>query len=401
MARRPSADPTIGERIKTRRLLRDWSIRYAADRAGISHTTWSRIERGLMSADNRFLVADIAAALECGVAELTGQPIAAPDEDAVAAQAAVNGIRQALVEADLDEDPVTEPRPTPELARETELVAVLRRRCDYAGAGRLLPRLIRELHAATHGPDRRDALRLLVEATFTASGVVRYVASPAESWLASERCWQAAQALGDPVYVALALYERAHAATGCGSYSRGLTLARRGVNELQRDTSAPGALEMLGQLYLTCAFAALGDHRTDESAALVAEAEQIANRTGDTDTLHLMFGPTNTRFWQVSMETDGGDPGRAVEIARQTTPTLVDSPSRQVSFYADTARALARVRRDREAIRYLLIAERLAPARVHSSALTRETARGLLDRAQRRAGGMELRALCERMHITA
>ena len=37
---------TVGERIRARRLLRGWSMRYAASRAGVSHATWSRIERG-------------------------------------------------------------------------------------------------------------------------------------------------------------------------------------------------------------------------------------------------------------------------------------------------------------------------------------------------------------------
>ena len=38
----------MGARIRTRRLLHSWSVRFAAGRAGISHATWSRIERGLL-----------------------------------------------------------------------------------------------------------------------------------------------------------------------------------------------------------------------------------------------------------------------------------------------------------------------------------------------------------------
>src|SRR5690348_4590231 len=70
---------TVGERIKARRLLRNWSVRYAASRAGISHATWSRIERGQQAADNRFVLADIAAALECSSAELVGVSVPAAD----------------------------------------------------------------------------------------------------------------------------------------------------------------------------------------------------------------------------------------------------------------------------------------------------------------------------------
>lgn len=400
MARRPTPDPTIGERIRTRRQLRGWSIRHAADRAGIAHTTWSRIERGLLSADNRFTVADIATALECSVTDLTGHPALTADDTSAAAQATVTGVRQALAEIDLDDPPMVNPRPLQQLAADTALVGDLRHRCDYAGAGRMLPDLLRELHAATHGPHRAEALRLLVAATFAAGGTVRYVGGPAEYWVAAERCWQAGHATEDPVLIGLGSYERAHAATACGAYGRAWALARQAAEDLETRADCEAKFVMLGQLHLTAAFAALGDHRSGDAPDLMSEAERLAERTGDTDTLRLMFGPTNVRFWRVSMDTDAGDPGQAVATARETVPTRVASASRQVAFYMDYARALTRVRRDKEAVRTLVHAERLAAVRVHSSPLMRETVRCLLDRAQRRAGGTELRALCERMGVT-
>src|SRR6266508_778434 len=112
MPRRPSPDTTIGERIRTRREMRGWSVRYAASRAGISHATWSRIENGRQGADNRFVLADIAAALECSVAELAnGAPAAVTDRSLVTARANVYAVREALVESDLDEPPSVEVPP--------------------------------------------------------------------------------------------------------------------------------------------------------------------------------------------------------------------------------------------------------------------------------------------------
>jgi transcriptional regulator with XRE-family HTH domain len=186
MRRRPSPDTTIGERIRDRRLQRSWSIRHAADRAGISHATWSRIERGLQTADNRFVVADIAAALECSVAELVGAvKSAVADHDLISAQASVYAIREALLEAAPDERPTVDAPPLDELEREAALVGELRSRCDYAGAGRRLPALIRGLHAATGGLDR-EALSLMVRVSQMASTTCRYVGYPAEAWLAAE-----------------------------------------------------------------------------------------------------------------------------------------------------------------------------------------------------------------------
>src|SRR4051794_12453707 len=132
MTPRPYSQLTIGERIQARRLLRGWSVRYAASRAGVSHATWSRIERGRQAADNRFTLADIAAALECSPADLAGMSVPAAGRAAMAAQVAVYGMRQALVDVDLSQGCVGPARPGAELARRVALVDPLRQAADYA-----------------------------------------------------------------------------------------------------------------------------------------------------------------------------------------------------------------------------------------------------------------------------
>jgi transcriptional regulator with XRE-family HTH domain len=460
----PTAQPTVGARIQARRLLRGWSIRYAASRAGISHTTWSRIERGLIAADNRFMLAGLATALECSPAELAGVPVPATDRAAVAAHAAVHAIRLSLVDLDLSAPPPPSPsipptpsdppapsapatpsgppahstpatpsgpparstqashsRPAtpsgptahsgppahplpaalPEMSRALELLDALRQACDYAGAARLIPGLLRDLHAATAGPDRATALRRLCDVTFIASSVLRNLGHPADAWLGAERCHDAAIRTGDPVLLGYAAYARAGAATACGAFGRGLTLASRAVDDLSAvGRDIPGRLAMLGSLQLICAYATRGLDRLDDSRAWSAESAALAAHTGETTTMGLYFGPTNVGIWRIGIEVDGGDPGRAAEIARTVDPNVIPAGFRQVFFYADTARALARLRgRDQDAIRFLLIAERVAPQHVYTSALARETSRALLDRSRRAAGGPALRGLCERLQI--
>jgi transcriptional regulator with XRE-family HTH domain len=393
-------DPSIGERIRARRLMRGWSVRHAADRAGVSHATWSRIERGRQAADNRFVLADIAAALECSPADLAGVPVPVTDRAAMAAQTGVYAIRQALVDADLSEPPARPAPPLAELNRTAALIDTLRQACDYAGAARLLPDLMRGLHAATSGPDRGAALRMLCEATFIASSVVRNLGHPADAWLGAERCRDAAEATEDPVLLGYAAFARASAATACGSYVRSEAIAGRAVDELRPHLSAPGALEMLGTLELVCAYASRGRRRFAESRAWADEAAALAERTGETTTRGLYFGPANVGIWRIGIEVDGDDPGRAAHIAAATDPAAIPANFRQVFYYADAARAFARLRgRDRDAIRYLLTAERIAPQHVHSSAFARETTRALLERSRMRAGGAELRGLCARMHV--
>src|SRR5262249_44739831 len=122
MPRPPSPDTTIAERIRDRRKARNWSVRYAADRAGLAASTWSRIERGLLSADNRFVLADIARALECPITDLvSGAAAPATDRNLVSAQARVYAIREALLEADLDERPTVAEPSLAKLERDTEL----------------------------------------------------------------------------------------------------------------------------------------------------------------------------------------------------------------------------------------------------------------------------------------
>ena len=396
----PNSELTIGERIQARRLLRGWSVRYAASRSGISHASWSRIERGRQAADNRFMLADIAAALECSPADLVGTPVPAADRAAVAAQVAVYGIRQALVDIDLSERSSRSAPPAAELARTVALVDTLRQACDYAGAGRLVPDLLRDLHAASTGPDRQAALRLLCDTTVMASGIVRNLGHPAEAWLTAERCRDAAEATEDPVLLGYAAYARASAALACGSFQRSLAVAGTAADDLRPHLAMHGGRETLGLLLLVCAYASRALKRLDDSRAWSGEAVELADRTGETETMSLFFGPTNVNIWRIGIEVDGGDPARAVDIARSTNPATIAAGCRQVFYYADVGRAYARLRgKDREAVRYLLTAERIAPQHVHTSPHARETTRALLERSRREAGGAELRGLCERMGV--
>ena len=393
-------DPGIGDRIRARRLTRGWSIRFAASRAGVSHATWSRIERGRQAADNRFTLAAIAAALECAPAELADGPVPAADRELLAAVAGADAVRRALLDIDLSEPADGVAPPLDDLARTADLAESLLQTCDYAAVTRLLPGLLRDLHVEAAGPDAVRALHLLCAVTSIASTVLRSLDLLADAWLAAERCREAAEACGDPVLAGYAAYARASAATVAGSHQRGRTLAERAADDLSRHLARPGAAEVLGCLHLVCALASQVGMRLDESRAWSAEAAALARRTGETTTFGLFFGPTNVDFWRISIEVEQGDPGHAAEIARRTTPGILPVGLRQVYYYADTAHALAQLGdRDRDAVRLLLSAERIAPQHVHRSAAVFATVQTLLERSRRQAGGGELRALSARMQV--
>src|SRR5262249_40957991 len=131
-----------------------------------------------------------------------------------------------------------------------------------------------------------------------------------------------------------------------------------------------------------------------DAETYLAEASTLAERTGETDTHGLFFGPTNINIWRVSMDVDGGDPERAVAVARSTNPLIIPATCRQSLFYIDLGRGLSRLGRAREAARMLLVGERMAPQRVRASRFVAETVRSLTDKA-----GPELQGLAERIGV--
>jgi transcriptional regulator with XRE-family HTH domain len=389
-----SIDPSIGERIQTRRELRGWSIRHAASRAGIAHTTWSRIERGELRTD-RYMVADLAAALECSITNLTGQPYAPADRQLEAAHIAAERLWGTMMALPLDELPTASRPATGDLSREAELVRDLYARTDYAGAlGRLVD-LVPVLHTAAHGLDSTTALTAAVEVYGVGMGSLLNLGHPAYALLAAQRCTEAAQRLGDPAALAVAAVNRGRVSAHIGAFGPARSTVERAADELERHTGAPAVLDVLGFTHLARAHHATGLHDHEAAAGHLAAAAQLAARTGETGAWDLQWGPRNVSLWTVSHQIDTGRPGEAVETAGDLDVAALPAV-RSVYLFTDLARALTDVRRDDEAVRMLMAAERVAPQHTRSSAAARETARALLHKARRAS---VVQGLCERMGI--
>jgi transcriptional regulator with XRE-family HTH domain len=393
-------DPSIGSRVRERRQRRGWSQRYAADRAGISHTSWRRIENGAQRAD-RYMVADLATALECSTTDLTGQPSIPADRQLEIAHARVPRLWQALVHIAPGQPADRPAMPLAELRRRMETLDQPRDRADYTATGQLLPDLLVDLHAATAGPDGKPTMRMLIEAIHTARGTLRGLGYRAEYTFAAERVRQWAERLDEPTALALAAWCQANSAMGGGAYHRSAALVDRAISDLDHHLAEPAALELLGMLHLAAGASVLAERRTEDALAHIGEAERIAARTGESSPWWLTFGPTNVGIWRMGVEVDSGQPGRALETAKGLQPAAVASLDRRAAYYVETARALTDLggRRDDDAKRMLLTAERIAPQRVRSWTPPAETARFLLHRA--RARDAALVGLCERLGVAA
>lgn len=394
-------DDGAGARIHARRLERGSTLRQTAGLAGISHTTLARIEKGELPATNRFQLAAIAQALKCSVDFLTGVVVPGGPRAAEISAATYDGVH-ALLDADLEFEPAAgELTPIAGLTDRVAGLIDLRQRCAYADLARRLPALVADLYRATTGPDRAPALGMLVRVAEAASFAVRYLGDPRSASIASDRARQAAVELGDPIMLAFGEWARAHSALGCGLHERAVLIAAKGLRHLDGVDDRPGRLEMLGMLHLTSAFALVGAGRYADAQAPLDEAEQLAEHTGETDTLALMFGPTNVRLWRLAILTDGGDPVDAYPLIGSTNPLIIPAPTRQVCFYTDSARLLAKAGDPDQAVKFFEAGERIAPERMHGDPIIVEAVRDLVENARRRAVSTRLRGLASRVGVAA
>src|SRR5262249_48289305 len=143
---------------------------------GISRSYLAMLERGERHFNTRGLIEDLADALRCSVADLTGQPYEPADKSSAKAMGAVPQIGLALIECNLDDVPDVQPRPVAELAAVARLASGHRQEVRLDLASRGLDQLLTELHVVAvtgSDADREVALPALVEACVVADTVAQ------------------------------------------------------------------------------------------------------------------------------------------------------------------------------------------------------------------------------------
>lgn len=390
-------DNEIGRRLREIRSWRQLSIRTVAELSGLSYGYLAKIERGDKPVNNRRVLEALADTLRVSPTDLTGAPYAPSDPVSSEALASLEEIEAVLTEWIPGEIPDDGPaRPWPQVTADSEhLTTVLRPQSDYAGQGRLLPTLTRDLLVHAHGEHRGEALPQLMAAYYAAGNVAARLGKRGLTYLAAERVREAAELLDEPEWLAVAAWVRAQFLSST-SRSRQYRLAVASADY-------PGArLESRGMSHLTAAMAAAaqGDGQTakthlDDAARMAAKVNPAPSWGMGT----LNFTAANVGIWRVAIGTELGDGGRVAEIARKvewyTTPV-----SRQGAFWLDLGRGLLQDRNRREqGLHALLRAESLTPQQVRVNPFVREAVADLLRRARRDAGGRELRGLAWRMGV--
>ncbi|ROP40715.1 helix-turn-helix domain-containing protein [Saccharothrix texasensis] len=405
----PEPSPSeIGGRVRTIRRRRGLSLEVAAGLTGISKPYLSMLENGRRRFERRGLLEDLAAALGCSVADLTGQPYLPGDRASADALATLPGISVALYDATLDDVPDMPARPLHELASWAARANEHSAHSRYGAAGRNLGALLTNLHvhAVTGtGDDRRTALAALAEACVVACGVARSLGNQDLAVTAAARGQEAARRLESPALSGFTAMTSTGALSRLGARHRAERVAG---TELERlvdvaDPTAPdtATAEAAGMLHLSAAQMAAKSNRAQDAAAHLAEAAVLAERTGERNTLWFSFGPANVRAWALSVAVESGEgPAEAERI--EATPGYDQSltaADRRAALHFDLARAYAQSGgvRDAAAVRHLDTADRVAPQRIRHDPVARELLAELDQRAKVRT--WELRSLKNRLGV--
>ncbi|MGH3825425.1 MAG: helix-turn-helix domain-containing protein [Pseudonocardiaceae bacterium] len=401
---------TIGARARMIRRRRGLSLEVVAGLAGISKQYLSALERGQRGFNRRGLIEDLAEALGCSVADLTGQPYSLPDRQSADVAAAVAGISTALHDTTLDDVPDLPARPLPELVRAAAQSNAYADDARYAMAGQGLGAVLTELHmhAVTgDSQERQSALVALAEAGMVAYCLAYRIGHEDLAVMAARRGFDAAVRAERPDLVGMLAMSRAVALMRVRARRRAAAVCADVLGEI---SALPGptsddttVAEACGTLHLTSALVAARDGRTGEIDTHLAEARSLAAHTGERNHLRYHFGPTNVAGWELSIAAEhGGGPGAAERFtAAATDLSVLGSRCREGYVHFALARCWAQAEgtRDSEALRALDTADRLAPVVIRNDPIARDLVVMLDRRARRRV--WELDSLRNRFRIGA
>jgi transcriptional regulator with XRE-family HTH domain len=407
---KPRPEPSeIGQRARMIRRRRGLSLAAASGLAGITKSYLSMLENGKRGFERRGLIEDLASALGCSVADLTGQPYLPASRDIAEGKRVITRIEQGLNDAGLDDMPDIQPRPLDELRPLVNDAARLRDEGQYSAAAGDADQLLIELQAhvaAGTGDQRREAARLVALAAYNAFVVATTYGYLHLAQLAAQRAWDAAEVSEDRELVSFAMFARAPSIARNGGRRRAERLLDQSISEAEsltaiRDGLTTGA-ETFGLLNLMRAHFAARETDTDTAHAHLDAAAEIAVLTGERNGFGQHFGPTNVQLWRVSIAAELGEGPEVAERLEQEPIDLsvLDGRDRSAALHFDLARAYAQAEgaRDDRALRHLDLADRLAPQRIRQDPIARDIVTTLSRRAYRRV--WELDSLRNRFGIT-
>ena len=355
------------------------------DRMGRSRSWVAQFELGGRQADPRISVLEqvsrvLEVPLEMLLSDGDDASSAAVDPGAHEFEAAA--IRNALQRYDVicglypDKDAEPDPEAVENVARQAAYAWDAYQAAHYSTIGRVLPSLIAEAQRVAASDRSSAAWAAASRAYQLAAAVLVEFDDGATAWHAADRGALAAEQSADPVVIASAARQVAHALTTLGRPGAALEVCAAATARLEEDLLCGGGdgISVLGMLYLTAAGCAADADDHDRTMRMIERAREYADLLGaDANHQWSGFGPTNTLIHEVSALIRLRQNARAVEVAHRIHPAALASlpRERRTHHLADLAAAQVHVGLYDEALGSLLAAEQLASQEVHRRPRTR------------------------------
>lgn len=405
----PISEPVeIGARVRMVRRRRGLGLETAAGLAGISKSYLSLLENGKRQFDRRGLVEDIARALGCSPADITGSSHAPVDRRGPGAEDALHDIRSVLNDYAADEIPDVHPRTVNQLASWADQANESCSQAEYSTIAHEAATALAELQKQAFTANRVEREEAFTAAVTTCSvtGVVASRLGNVDlAATAARRGFDLAYQYDDLGLRGFARWYWAMELISSAARKRARSVLNTGIAELApsvnltRSRTLPA--EMTGMLHLQLARTAARQDDSDQAHAHLAEARQLADRIGERNGMRQHFGPTNVAAWRLAIGIELSEGRRAYDdtMNAKLDVNALASRERSSSLHFDLARALTQesATTDAEAIRHLDQADRLAPQRIRSDPLARDLTLELNRRATRTS--WELTSLRNRFGI--
>lgn len=381
----------MGERIAAYRRRRGLSQAALAGLVGRSESWLSQVERGLRSVDRLSVLLDMSEVLHVEVQSLIGRPWQlAPNGDP-----AVDGLDEIrLFFTRYDDLLGAEPAPALELSALRTSVATAHRTYQaarYQDVIEQLPDVLRTvdgIHRGQTSEPRSEVLLGYVSAYVVAAKLLTKVGAGDLAMLAADRAATKAMEAESDVARGMAAYQVACALLRQErpDDAEHIAIGMAEQLEARKRSDRPTLVSLAGALWLIGAVISARRTNRDDAWARLDRAEALANLLGeDANHAWTAFGPTNVALHRVSVATELGDAGGALEAAADLDPSKFPEglSSRRAQVHLDLAWAQAQRKRDAEATLHLLEAERTAPEAVRYNVIVRELVREMLARAGR------------------
>lgn len=377
------------------RKTRDLSQEELAEAASLGVDTVGRIERGERVTVRPQTLDKLAKALRVTPAALTGSLVM----PAGVAVANVGELRRAIT-ATTEISGLGDFAEGREVVTFDELALTARRAWTDYVSGRMtelldvLPILLidaRRLVAASLGDSAPAAHRLLSQCYRLGAGVAGRLDLDDLAWASAERALEAARLSDQPdVERAVSLRYLVWVLVRQGRSDEASRVAIRAAENieprmLERDPTRAG---IFGNLLFNAAAAALRTGNHDSAREYLTVARATAVRSGvDQAGEASIFGPRVVGLQTVELAVRMGDAAAALHLAQALPVASGKVPQFwEAGHRLHLAKAAADLRRNEEALGYLIQARKIAPDWSGRQPLGRSTMRLLVDRAARRRG---------------